>query len=691
MTQTINGDYFMKKRKKKAKIRNLHQITDGRIKFFFFLTIFCFCFLFIRFVQLMIFQREHYVEQLELTTKKVVYGDSTPRGRIYDRKYRLLVDNESIPVIYYKKQKNVTSEDEIQLAYTISDILKISYDTLTENQLKEFYMLNYAQKVDQLITEEEWKKLENRILTAEDIYILKRSRITKEDLAVFKEKDKKAAMIYSLMNQGYSYDEKEIKKQNVTNQELTYIAEHQAELKGFSVRYDWKRVYPYGNTFRTILGNISKISKEEKEYYLARGYSLNEFVGNSFLEKQYEDYLKGTRSSYYIIDNKKILKEEGKSGNDIVLTIDIKLQEQIEKILEEGMKSAMYDANTELFRNAYVVVQDTNTGEILAMAGREMLRNKDKVTMMDASSGVLTHPMTVGSVVKGASLYVGLANGAVKIGEYQKDECIYLYNKPKKCSWTTMGNINDLTAIANSSNVYQFKIAMKLAGQPYHYQLNFKPKESVFKLYRSTFQQFGLGAKTQIDLPIESVGNIGKNDSGDLLLNFAIGQYDTYTTMQLSQYITTIATGGKKLKPYLLKEVHESSSDNSLGKLIYQAQPIVLNTLADQKSIKRIQQAFHEVMTVGLGKGFMGYGFTNGAGKTGTSESFTDTNHDGIIDTPTLSNAFVGYAPYKKPKVSIAVTFPNIVKVSTTNSLRSYANIRMTRQISEKVLNFYGI
>ena len=88
-------------------------------------------------------------------------------------------------------------------------------------------------------------------------------------------------------------------------------------------------------------------------------------------------------------------------------------------------------------------------------------------------------------------------------------------------------------------------------------------------------------------------------------------------------------------------------------------------------------------MSYGLGKNYMG-SIKEPAGKTGTSQSFMDTNKDGVIDTATLTNTFVGYAPFDKPKMTIAVVSPNIVYVDSPSSSRSYANKRIARRISEK-------
>ena len=77
------------------------------------------------------------------------------------------------------------------------------------------------------------------------------------------------------------------------------------------------------------------------------------------------------------------------------------------------------------------------------------------------------------------------------------------------------------------------------------------------------------------------------------------------------------------------------------------------------------------------------------AGKTGTSETFMDLDKDGISDDATLTNTFVGYAPYKNPQMTIAVVSPNIVYLDSYKSSRSYANKRISRRISEKFFEIY--
>ena len=156
-------------------------------------------------------------------------------------------------------------------------------------------------------------------------------------------------------------------------------------------------------------------------------------------------------------------------------------------------------------------------------------------------------------------MLVGYNTGAITPGEYQVDECIKIAGTPQKCSWKTLGRINDIDALALSSNVYQFKTAMKVAGATYAYNQPLVINEEAFDIYRNTFKEFGLGVETEIDLPVESLGYTSNNKAPGLLLDFVMGQYDTYTAIQLSQYISTIANGGSRLQPHLLKEVHAAT------------------------------------------------------------------------------------------------------------------------------------
>lgn len=679
----------MKKYKKiynvASKKRNIKDIIEKRYIIMIIIICIVMIVLGLNLFFIQVIKHDFYVNKVEQLNRNVIFSNSTPRGRIYDRNGKIIVDNESVKVIYYEKPNGVTTKEEIEVAYKVADMIEIDYE-LEINDLKKFWILNNKEESNNLITDEEWRLLEERKLTNLDIENLKIERIN-DQLDEFTDKDKKAASIYYLMNVGYSYDEKIIKDEDVTDKEYALIAENINNIKGFDVRLDWNRVYPYGDVFKSILGNVSKtgIPYELKDYYLNLGYSLDDRVGTSYLEYQYESILKGEKVSYQIMeDGSKKIINQGSRGKDIVLTIDIELQKEIEKILEEEVIKGKSYPNTKYYNRSFVIISDPNTGEILAMAGKQVIDGK----IYDYTPGIVTTPVTAGSIVKGASHAVGYKTGALKIGDIRYDECIKIADTPLKCSWTNLGNLNDIQALKYSSNVYQFYTAFNVGGGNYSYNEKISINPQAFETYRNMFKQFGLGVKTEIDLPIESLGYTSNSTLPGHLLDFSIGQFDTYTPIQLSQYINTIANGGSRMKPYLLKAVYNPTKDG-LTDLLYETKPTILNEVSlEDEYIKRIQAGFREVMTTsGTGVGFIDSKY-NPAGKTGTSESFIDSDSDGVVDKQTMTNTFGGYAPYDNPKVSFVVISPDIFYKETSTS-RAPINKNISYRISQKYFEFY--
>lgn len=638
-----------------------------------------------------IVKHTYYLKQVELASQNIIDGDTAPRGRIYDRHHRLIVDNKPVKIIYYKKIIGTTKQDELLLAYKVARILDIDPSSLNDRNLKLFWLYTHPDEAEKKITSEEREKYRNRQLTINDLDQLKIDRVTEEELKQYGIEDYKAAYIYYLMNKGYSYDEKIIKRENVTDKEYAIIAEESEQLKGFNVKLDWERYYPYNDTFKTILGTISKgLPYELKDYYLTKGYALDDRVGLNYLEYQYEDLLRGTKEKYEILDDGNLKKVgDGQRGKDLVLTIDIELQQAVEQIIVEQLLLAKKEPNTEYLNHAYVIIANPNTGEILAMAGKQVVKKGNEYVVYDYTPGIVTSPLPVGSAVKGASHIVGYNAGALTIGEYRKDDCIKIAGTPEKCSWRKLGRINDLEALRYSSNVYQFLTAIKVGKGTYRYNAAVTIDPNAFEIYRQTFKEFGLGVKTGIDLPVESLGYVGTSTHTGHLLDFAIGQYDTYTPIQLSQYINTIANGGKRIRPFLLKEVYEPTPE-PLTEMILQTETEVLNTITTKPEyLERIKLGFKEVMRSG------GTGYTyiddiyKPAGKTGTSESFIDTDHDGKIDKQTLSNTFVAYAPYDNPIVTFTVVSPNVGHYYNGNNYRSRVNRKISYEVSKKFFEIY--
>ena len=126
--------------------------------------------------------------------------------------------------------------------------------------------------------------------------------------------------------------------------------------------------------------------------------------------------------------------------------------------------------------------------------------------------------------------------------------------------------------------------------------------------------------------------------------------------------------------------------------MLFRSMPTVLNTVSTKEEyINRVREGFYHVMHApyGLGVGYISKEY-DGSGKTGTSESFLDTDQDGVIDTPTTSTAFIGYAPSENPKMSIVVTSPNVSYISNIDFL-SLATKRITKRSTDTFFRLYPI
>lgn len=679
--------------RKYKKMINYDVLINKRFNVFIVIIVLLFFILGIKLFSVMILDYEKNSSDLLALTSNTVTLSSSPRGRIYDRNYNIIVDNKAINTIVYKKDKSVTTEDMIELAYEVAPHLELDLSKLTLRSKREFYLAKYPDICNKKITSKERSLVDERKLTNQDIEELKIERITLEELEIFTDEDLKVAYLFYLMNRGYAYEEKTIKS-DVSDKEFAYISENNEKLFGFNTRVDWERIYPYGDTLKSILGTVSTSSQgipaEEKEHYLSLGYSLNERVGLSYIEKQYEEYLRGEKAVYEVVSSHEAkLIDEGSRGNDIVLSIDINLQREVEKVIEEQMIRAKGEPNTEYYDHSSVIIQDPNTGEILAMASKKIVNGK----IVDNVTNMLISPVTPGSVVKGASMLVGYNTGAIKIGEYLVDECVKVAGAPEKCSYVTLGNINDIVAMAKSSNVYQFKTAIRVNGQEYFRGMKLNFNQKAFDTYRSMYHAFGLGVKTKIDLPVESSGYTSKDKSAGNLLDFVMGQYETYTPVQLSQYVSTIANGGSRLAPHLLKEVHKATDSEGIGELLFSVEKKVLNKVdVSETHMNRVKEGFYAVMHMsdGYGRGYIDDRL-DAAGKTGTSQSFIDTNNDGVIDTETITSSFVGYFPASNPRLSIVVVSPNSSHPNSSTNFASLVTLRITKAVTNKYYEMYGI
>ncbi|MGG2952065.1 peptidoglycan D,D-transpeptidase FtsI family protein [Geobacillus stearothermophilus] len=654
------------KRKKRAQV-------PIRLNILFFFVFLLFSALILRLGVVQIVYGEDYRREVERTQDEIV-STPVPRGKIYDRFGQVIVDNTPKKTITYTRSKSTQPEEILEVAKKLAQYIDIpdAEKKVTERDMKDYWILTHPEEAKKKVSEQERKKLADQGLTQKEIdkkvYEWTLDRITEEELAQISKAELEVIAIKHEMESGYALTPQTVKSKGVTDREYAVVSEHLGELPGVNTTVDWDRKYVYDNTFRSVLGSVTEedegVPRERLDYFLARDYSRNDRVGKSYLEMQYEEVLRGKKAKVKNVVDKSgrvVSVEEvypGERGKDLVLTIDAELQQQVEQIIEQEILATKRKGRSPLLDRAFVVMMNPKTGEVLAMAGKLLQDGK----FVDFAIGNITSAYAMGSAVKGATVLTGFQTGVLYPNTYIKDEPLYIYRTPEKKSWKTMGTINELTALKQSSNVYMFKTAIAIGGGVYrpHQPLDINP--AAFTTMRHYFSQFGLGVKTGIDLPNELGGFQGQSKLPGFLLDLAIGQYDMYTPMQLAQYVSTIANGGYRMKPQLVKEIREPSIDGKEpSRVIKRFEPVVLNRV-DMKTeyIERVQEGFRRVMQE---PGGTAYAYFAGApykpaGKTGTAEAFYDGPIKSRRNDSTYNLTLVGYAPYNDPQVSFAVVVP---------------------------------
>ncbi|MEG0794214.1 MAG: penicillin-binding protein 2 [Bacilli bacterium] len=613
--------------------------------------------------------KDTYKEILANKTDITIKGVSAPRGRILDTNGKVIVDNVGINTVMYNKIKGITKDTEKEISLKLASILDVAPASVTI--LKEYYLFINDDLLD-LITSEEYTLYNERKISKEELKKRKMERITPSMLESLSEIERKSATIYNLMNKGFLYQKKVI-LEDINKTECAKVVE--ANLPGITVEMSSKRIYFDDETLRSVLGSVGSITKDTKDEYLNKGYELTDDVGISYLEKQYESVLQGKKAIYKVNkDNTLLLVSDAKKGSDIVLSINLDIQKKVAETLKEKILLAKKRANTEYFSDSYAALSDPLTGSLLAISGERL--NIDN-TFSEVSANMINSSFTMGSIVKGATISVGYNHNLFDKTKYITDSCVKLQFVPAKCSFKSLGRINDIEALSWSSNYFQYLIAIGLTGNKYIPNIKLNATKEHFKIYRDTLASFGLGVKTGIDLPNETTGLTGKVVADDLLLNLAIGQYDTYTPLSVLQYMNTIANG-KRTSLSLLKEINYSEEEKYINK------PKVLNELEISKeNLERIREGMHKSVTKGVATNYINKTLSP-VGKTGTSESFFDSNNDGIVDTSTITSTFAGYFPKESPKYSIVVISPNI---SHTKGKTDYTFL-VARRISMAITDF---
>ena len=656
---------------------NSHSIPI-RLNLLFAIVILLFLAIIGRLLYMQVLHKDFYENKLASASQtRVTMGSA--RGEIYDATGKPLVQNTVKQVVSFTRSNKMTAADLKDISKKLLTYVTVTSPELTDRQMADYYLADaeaYKKTVEALPKDKRYDSDGNQ-LSESELYNNAANSIAANQMD-YSEDEKKAIYLFSQLNSVGNFATGNIQTDPLSDTQVAVIASASKELPGISISTSWDRKV-LETSLSSIVGTVSSeksgLPAEEVDTYLKKGYSLNDRVGTSYLEKQYEEVLQGKRTVKEIhLDKHGDMEsveniEEGSKGKNIKLTIDLSFQDSVDSLLKSYFNSELANGGAKYSEGVYAVALNPKTGAVLAMSG--MKHNLETGELTPDSLGTVTNVFVPGSVVKAATISSGWENGVLKGNQTLTDQPIVFQGSAAINSWYTpyYGSfpVTAVEALEYSSNTYMVQTALGMMGQTYQPDMTVKTNqlESAMGKLRATFSEYGLGAATGIDLPEESTGFIPKEfDLANYLYN-AFGQFDNYTPMQLAQYVATIANNGVRLSPRIVEGVYDNNEQGGLGELVKQVDSTEMNKInISESDMAILQKGFYQV-SHGTSALTTGRSLSEGAavsisGKTGTAESYVA---DGKKATNT--NA-VAYAPSDNPQIAVAVVFPHNTNLSNT-------------------------
>lgn len=667
-----------------------------RLNILFSIVIFLFLILILRLADMQIVNHDFYRNKLSTASQKIISTGSV-RGQIYDAKGTPLVENQIQQVVSFTRSNKMTAQEMKEVANKLLQWVTVSDVNITRRDKADYYLADtevYQQVVENLPKDKRYDS-DGNYLEESTIYSNAVDSLT-DDLLQYSDEESKAIELFKQMNGATYFSTVNLVTDALSAEQVAYIVANEDQLPGISTTNNWDRsILP--TSLSSIIGTVTSeqagLPAEDAEYYLSKGYFSNDRVGTAYLEKQYEEVLQGQREKKEInLDRNGNVEsietiQEGQQGNNIKLTIDLAFQDGVNAILKKYFESELSTGSALYSDGVYAVALEPTTGAVLAMSGYKHEKGTSSIT--EDALGTITSVFTPGSIVKGATISSGWENGIISGNQVLLDEPIYFAGSAPITSWYgAYGSMNlDVTqALEYSSNVYMVKIALGLLGQTYSPNMFLNDGDALTNAMtklRSTFAEYGLGAPTGIDLPLESTGFLPKEYSTANFITNAFGQFDNYTPMQMAQYVATVANNGKRISPHLVEGIYGNNPQGGLGDLIETVSGKEMNQVnisADEMALLR--QGFYQVVNGGgsfnTGNA-IGYGATVSiSAKTGTAESFATTPSGDVVTA--INTNVVAYAPSDNPQIAVAVIFPDLTNLSSTT----------TKSITNEIINLYN-
>ncbi|MDR7868930.1 MAG: penicillin-binding protein 2 [Sporomusaceae bacterium] len=438
---------------------------------------------------------------------------------------------------------------------------------------------------------------------------------------------------------------------------VTRIEERRREMPGVVIEIQPVRNYINNELGAHVFGYVSEISDTELEKRKTDGYKTGDIIGKFGLEKVYDKEIRGAAGGGQVevdVNGRAVQvlgKKEAVPGNNLVMTIDYRIQKAAEKAIDEHLVFLQTKLGNPNAKAAAAVVMNPRTGEILAMVSRPAfnpnlfnggISSKDWKVLNDNPFHPMDNRAISGEYSPGSTFKIVTGTAALELGKVTPEEKIF----DSGTHWI----IPKSNAMGEALGWIDFKEALTKSDNVYFYEMGNRLGIDNLEKYA---RMFGLGAFTGINLPGESDGLVANRRYKEKVygedwylsetFDAAIGQgFQLATPLQMAVVMSQIANGGHRYRPYLVSKIAAPNGD-----AVKQFTPEETGSIKiSDGTLNLIREALHDVGREG---GTAGYIFTDFpismASKTGTAENSHGDDH----------GWFVAYAPFEDPRVVVAV------------------------------------
>lgn len=392
-----------------------------------------------------------------------------------------------------------------------------------------------------------------------------------------------------------------------------------SDYKGVYLSENIGRYYPYGDLLTQILG-----------------FTTVDNVGQAGVEQYYNSMLTGLDGKYYVqsdlqghqIDNTLSSYIPSVAGMNLQLTIDVSIQQIVEKVLEQ----IVVDHNP---KSVTCIVMNPKNGELLALALKPSFNlneipRSDSTLMSTVKNTAVVDVYEPGSTFKILTTAAALEEGKTSLGDRFYDPGYRIVDGQKIKCWKTIGHGSEdlVDGFINSCNSVFMDLALRMGTNTFY----------------SYLKKFGIGSKTGIDIASESSGILMKQSSVKNvdLARIGFGQAVAVTPIQIITAFCAAINGGELLQPYLVK-----SATDCQGNVVLENTRTTKTRVISQKTSSLINNLLENVATK-RGKTTFVDGYRIG-GKTGTAQKY----ENGVIARGKYVSSYFGTYPADNPEYAM--------------------------------------